>query len=130
MGIMTQNCEEIQNLPLQFLGGKTTGTRWISSLIHKFWNTAWYVWNYINHTLHSPGSTTKTDILRLINKRTTYHLNRSISGLTIHLHLLLHTSIHILLFTPSPSTSFMASCHTQCENTPPMINNQERNTGC
>ena len=72
----------------------------MSSLIQKLWYTAWYVWNYINHKLHSPGGPTKTEIYRLINKSITYLFNRVTSGLPLHCQFLLHTSIHTLILLP------------------------------
>ena len=79
------------------LRAKTTGKRWISSIIQKFWDTSWYVWNYRNNTSHSQYGPTKTDILIVINNIITHHLNRGKSGLSHRCHFLLHTYIHTLL---------------------------------
>ena len=76
MGIMAYNWEEIQNLHLLYIGAKTTGKIWISSLIQKFCDTAWDARNYRNYTLHSPDEPTKKECLILTNNRITYNINR------------------------------------------------------
>ena len=43
MGITAYNWAEIKNIHLQYIGAKTTGKIWISSLIREFWDTAWDV---------------------------------------------------------------------------------------
>ena len=74
MVLTALNWDEIQNLNLQLLETKTTGKRWVSDLIWKFWDTAWDVWNYQNHTLHSTNVLRKIDIIKLIDKRVTCHI--------------------------------------------------------
>ena len=83
MSLMAYNWAIIKNLYLQPFGAKTTGKICAFSLIQKLWGTTWCVWNYRNYTLNSPDVTTKTDMIRLINKRTTYHLNRGTTGLPL-----------------------------------------------
>ena len=100
MGLMSYDCTEIQNLRFQSLGAKTTGEIWISSLIRKLWDTAWDVRKYINRTLHLTDGPTKTEILRLINKRITYHLNRGMTGLPHICQFLFRTTTHTLLSRP------------------------------
>ena len=94
MVLTALNWDEIQNLNLQLLGAKTTGKRWVSDLIWKFWDTAWDVWNY-----HTDGPR-KIEIIKLIDKRFTYHLNKCRQGLISHCHFLLLKSTHTLLDRP------------------------------
>ena len=72
---------EIQNRHLQLLGAKTTGKRWISSLIRKLWDTAWDFWIFGNHTLHVTHGPRKIEILYLIEKRVTIHMKKGSIGL-------------------------------------------------
>ena len=47
----------------------------------KLWDTAWDVWNYSNHSLHTTDGPTKSKILQTIKERITYHFDRGILGL-------------------------------------------------
>ena len=59
MDLMAHNWAEIQNPPLQDIGYKTRGKKWIYSLIQKLWDTAWDIRNYRNQKLQSQGGPTK-----------------------------------------------------------------------
>ena len=80
MGLIPHNWVEVQNAYIRSLGAKITGVIWISALIRKLWDTAWEIWNFRNHTIHSTDGHPKTEILGLINTRVARHLSRGISG--------------------------------------------------
>ena len=100
MGLLAKNWSEVQNLHIQFLGSKTSGKIWISLLIRKIWDVAWEFWNFRNNTLHGPEGPRKLDIIDLINKGVTRHLEKGSIGLPTQFHFLFHTSIHTLLTRP------------------------------
>ena len=97
MGLLVNNCEEIQNLHLQSLGAKNTGKIWIPSIISKMWDFAWDLWNSQNHTTHAAEVPRKLENIDLMNKRVTCHLEKLTIGLPILCQFLFHTSIHTLL---------------------------------
>ena len=47
---------------------------WISYLIRKLWDSAWYIRKYRDHTLHATDGPTKKN--SFINTIVTYHYNR------------------------------------------------------
>ena len=53
MGLISHDWAEVQNAYLLYLGAKISGVIWIYTLIRKLWDTAWYIWNFRNHTLHA-----------------------------------------------------------------------------
>ena len=53
MGLLENNCPEIQTPHLQSLVENTSGKIWISLLIRKIWDVAWDFWNFRNHNLHA-----------------------------------------------------------------------------
>ena len=73
MGLLVQYWNDIQNQHLQMLGEKSMGKLWIYALTRKLWDTAWYIYNYINHTLHSMENPTNTLILKFISANITYY---------------------------------------------------------
>ena len=76
MGLISHDWDEVKNVYLRSLGSKITGVIWISALIRKLWDTAWEIWNFSNHNLHATYAPQKTEILGLINTRTSQHFNR------------------------------------------------------
>ena len=97
MDLISHDCEEIQNSYLWSLEDKLSRQIWISSLIRNLWDTAWDMWIFINHTLHTTYGQTKTEIITPINKRVTYHNNQGMTGLSEIFHFLFKTNIHTLL---------------------------------
>ena len=67
-GLLVNEWEEKNNFYLQSLRAKVTGQIWVSSLIRKLWDTAWEMWNYINHTLHATNEPTKSAVLSHTSK--------------------------------------------------------------
>ena len=110
IGLTEGSWDEIQNMHLQLLEKKTTGKRWISYLLRKLWDTAWYFWSFWNHTLHATDIPRKTEILDMIDKKVTLHINKGITGLPSHFHFMFPTSIHTLINCPvRQCLSWMAS---------------------
>ena len=100
MRLIAHGWREIQISYLRSLGAKISGQIWISSLIRNLWETAWYIWNFRNATLHATDGPKKTEILPRINTRVIYHYNQGITGLPKICHLLFKTNIHTLLYCP------------------------------
>ena len=78
--------------------------------MRKLWDIAWKFWKFRNHTLHATYDTRKLDIIELINKRVTCHLEKGGIGLPTWWQFLFHTSIHTVLTCPIRQIlSWMAS---------------------
>ena len=79
--------------------------RWISSLTGKLWNTAWYIWNIRNHTIHATDGPRKMEIIALIDTRVSLHFNKGTQGLPKICHFLFKKKF--TLYSP-------ASCFNYC----------------
>ena len=91
MGLKAGSWAEIKNMHLQSLGVKTTGKRWIYSLIRKLWDTAWDFCSFLNDTLYVTGEPRKIEILDMIDKKVTLCINKGRIGLPSQFHFILHT---------------------------------------
>ena len=108
MGHRYDDCADIHNLYLQPVGDKITIHRCVSNLIIKLLYTAWYIWNYINHTLYATDGTKNTDILDCICTRIKYHLVEAWKY--YHIYSTSSQRSHPTP-TPIPATFLLVSCN-------------------
>ena len=96
-GLLSHYWTEIQRLYLKSLRAKTTGERWMASLIRKLWDTTWDIWNTRNNIIHSADGPTKTSILRKINAIIEYHHDRGLIVFPERCRFLFNTSLYSIL---------------------------------
>ena len=66
-GFISKHWEYAQSLYLQFISKRTTGKRWITSLIKKLWETIWSIWRYRNGLVHAQTNSPLHKITALLN---------------------------------------------------------------
>ena len=80
-GFTSKYWELAQQTFLQFKSSRTTGKRWISSLIKKLWETIWALWRYRNGLVHEQSNTPLKKINALLNITILKELQTGLSGL-------------------------------------------------
>ena len=99
-GILAHKWAETKNAYLQYLGAKSTGLRWLSSQITKLWDTAWDMWKYRYHKLHSINGAIKSAVLAHKNEIISYQFKYRIIGIPIRRNFIFKTTEITLLYRP------------------------------